>query len=281
MKKLVFIGSRIHVYNAAISMGIEFSKVYTLKNSFIERQLIKSGDDFISFTMDDRAAVLKELVNFDFDILISNGCPIIFPVEKFGSNKLLLNIHPTYLPHLQGKTPLNGIFYLDYKFYGATMHFIDKGIDTGNIIYQLKEDITEDLDLGLLYHLSFKLEGEVFKKGWKKLLETNFKFDGYRQIGNKSYFNRTPKKQQIDFEEMPTEIILRKVRSFNLLSQGSTAIINGIKHIIFEASKIIHSPLIKSAQDFKPGEVYLEYNGKILIKTIDGLIRIDRCKKDN
>ena len=41
------------------------------------------------------------------------------------------------------------------NFIGATMHFITDKIDGGNIIYKKKHDISNDIDQGLIYFLSF------------------------------------------------------------------------------------------------------------------------------
>ena len=280
MKKIVFLGSRVHVYQAAIDSGLAFEKVYALKDSFLEKQLLAESTDFRCFTMDEKNMVLEELFQLDFDILVSNGCPIIYPVDKFNGKQLLVNVHPTYLPYLQGMTPINGVFYLDYDFYGATMHFIDSGIDTGNVIYQHQETLTHDIDLGLLYSLSLSLEGDVFKTGWQILKDSGFQFKGNPQIDGRTYFNRTKKKSTIDFEIMETDLILRKIKSFGLLTQGCTATIDGIDYLIFDAEKIVHQPLLEKAVDFGAGTVFMEYDGKLLVKTIDGLIKITRFSKN-
>ncbi|MEC3908021.1 formyltransferase family protein [Tamlana sp. 2201CG12-4] len=225
--------------------------------------------------MENKEKCLDELLTISFDILISNGCPIIFPVKKFKTHQILINIHPTYLPHLQGKTPMNGVFYLKYSFYGATMHYIDKGIDTGDIIHQKKVKLTNDVDLGLLYHLAMKLEGSVFKKGWRKLKKANFKHIGVKQCIESTYFNRNYEMQHLSFKDN-TNTLLLKIKSFGIKSQGCIAIINDTKYIIFEAESIIHKPLLKSYKKSKPGEIVLSYDEKFLIKTIDGIIKVKK-----
>lgn len=280
MKKIVFIGSRVHVYKAAITIGVSLYKVYALRGSFLEMELMKQGVEHMSFSMKEKNVVLDDLLASDFDILISNGCPILFPVQKFNSEQILLNIHPTYLPHLQGKTPLNGVFYLSYDFYGATMHFIDHGIDTGNIIYQKKVKLTPDVDLGLLYNLSLSLEGNVFEQGWKLLKNSQFKFNGYPQSkSDETYFNRSDEKRTLDFRIMDTELILRKIKSFGLLTQGCLAELEGNSYLIFDAEKIIHPRLVEQTKSDIPGAVVLKYDEKFLVRTLGGLIKVTRFKQ--
>ena len=158
------------------------------------------------------------------------------------------------------------------------MHFIDDGIDTGNIIHQKKVSLTPDLDLGLIYHLSMELEGEVFREGWQLLTEKDFVYSGIPQPEGKTYFNRTIEKQSIDFITMNTELILKKIRSFGIESQGCYAQFGNKKYKIFGAEEVVHQPLLEKVKQLKPSSVYLEYDNKILVKTKDGLIKLNRFK---
>ena len=276
-KTIVFLGSRFNVLEQLITYeGLEHLKIYALKGSLLETILTEASITYEVFSLENKKAFLDMLLANKFDVLVSNGCPIVFPVDRFEKHQILINIHPTYLPYLQGKTPLNGVFYLDYNFYGATMHYIDKGIDTGAIIYQKKERLSSDIDLGLLYHLAMKLEGTVFKYGWNKLKRAQFKNIGIKQIGTPSYFNRTETMQALDFKTQRSDTILRVIKSFGIETQGSFCLINNVEYKIIEAEKIIHKPLLLIYEKNIPGSILLHYDGKMLIKTIDGIIKITR-----
>ena len=278
-KKIIFLGSRFHVLEELLlEEGVSNIVIYALAGSLLEKILIEKQISFNVFSMDDKEQVLEGLLASEFDILISNGCPIIFPVNKFKKHQILINIHPTYLPYLQGKTPLNGVFYNSYDFYGATMHYIDEGIDTGAIILQKKVTLTPDIDLGLLYHLAMKLEGTVFKQGWKMLKEANFSYIGKKQKGKPSYFNRTINKQSIDFKTQTTDELLRAIKSFGIETQGCFSTIEGVKYKIIDAEKITHKPLLLMYGKMPPGEVILNYDSKLLVKTIDGIVKITRYR---
>ncbi len=279
-KKVVFLGSRIHVFEKLLNFESPQSIIiYALRGSYLENYLIKNNIAYKSFIMKEKNLVLEELYSLNFDILVSNGCPIIFPVGKFKKHQVLINIHPTYLPHLQGKTPMNGVFFLDYDFYGATMHYIDKGIDTGAIIYQQKEELTKDIDLGLLYFLALKLEGDVFEKGWKKLIENNFEYVGISQKGNSTYFNRASHMRCLDFKKESTSDLLKKIKSFGISTQGCITDIENYSYKIFEAEQITHKPLLEIYSKEITGSIVLSYDNKFLIKTIDGILKIKNFNK--
>jgi methionyl-tRNA formyltransferase len=274
-RKILFVGSRYHVLDQLLSSeNIADITIYVVENSYLSTILSKKKMAYRAFDGKNKSKFMEEILELDFDILISNGCPFILPVQKFAPEQLLINIHPTYLPILQGKTPINGIFYDGYEFYGATMHFIDAGIDTGAIICQKKIGLTPDLDLGLLYHLSMKLEGIVFKIGWELLKQSNFEYQGEKQEGSSTYFNRTPEIQQLDLTSQNTSAILRAIKSFGIKSQGCSAKISNNNYRIYEAESIIHLPLLKEYQKSDPGSLLLEYDTKLLVKTKDGIIKI-------
>lgn len=273
--RILFIGNRTAVLQTLLEKGFELD-LYALENSYLHRFLEEKGIFFQTFSMKEKAKIIDKVTSKEFDVLVTNGCPFILPVV----NSKMYNVHPTYLPHLKGKTPLNGVFYKQLDFYGATCHQIDSGVDTGPIVYQEKKALTQDIDLGLLYYLSFKLEGTVFKKALAKLQSTNFKLP-YKQENHieGSSFNRTSSHSLIDFHAMNTNELMKRIRAFGIKSQGSRVINNGLKlpfEKVFDAEVIQSTDLLKEAKFCKVGEVFLAYDEKFLIKTIDGMIKVTR-----
>jgi methionyl-tRNA formyltransferase len=70
--------------------------------------------------------------------LISVACfPYIFPapllkLPRYGC----LNLHPSLLPAYRGPAPLFWIARQDERLTGVTLHFLDEGLDTGDIVAQ-------------------------------------------------------------------------------------------------------------------------------------------------
>jgi phosphoribosylglycinamide formyltransferase-1 len=60
----------------------------------------------------------------------------------------LLNIHPSLLPAFPGLRPQRQALEHGVKVTGATVHFVDEGVDTGPIVMQaavsIRSDDTED-----------------------------------------------------------------------------------------------------------------------------------------
>jgi len=272
---ILCVGNRISaietLYNAGYSVQVfaqrgSILEKFCAENTIQYRLMPSKSSQFIS--------VLTEL---EFDVLISAGCPFIIPVSQMSGKALFTNLHPTLLPDLQGKTPLNGVFMLNRKYIGATFHYMNDQIDAGNIIYQTKTELSDDMDLGLVYYVSFELEKIAFRRGWKLLQESEFTYCGKPQQGPSTYFNRTAEMMEADITSITVNELLLKVKAFGIRSQGVKLFRRGsfTGIVVFSASQIINSFLQDNFSDSNPGTVLLEYDRKLLVKVRDGLVRFD------
>ncbi len=284
-KSVVFIGNRVGCFDILLnSSNYEISNIFILENSFLHKYIKdKSVENVTIFSENNKDTIINTLINLKYDILVSNGCPFILPASKLKEqNKILLNTHPTYLPHLRGATPLNGVFYKNYSFIGATTHYIDDNIDSGNIIYQEKIELSDDIDQGLVYYISFDLERTVFEKSLKILEDNNFNYIGLKMnLSDGCYFNRTEKKQQLDFTKDNIELSLKKIKSFGISTQGCFVTINGEKYRVFEAESITNQYLLDRFKDVLIGDIALVYGDNFIIKLVDGLLKIKKWSKIN
>jgi len=272
--KILFIGNRINVLTQLLHNNID---IFVLKGSYLHRYLKKLDVEYHLFDLSDKEMIVNKVMGLDHDVVISNGCPFILPVV----HGRMYNIHPTYLPLLRGKTPLNGVLLYGYNFIGATMHIMSPTVDGGNIIYQEKQEISPALDLGLIYFMSFHLEGQVFKKGWQKLLSSNFEYRGTAmEVGEGTYYNRNDNDRIVDFKKMNSSEILKRIKAFGISTQG--AIVKGLGggeeqvNLIYEAEKLEDEYLSTIFSNHKPNNIVLKYDNKIIIKTIDGLLKVSK-----
>ena len=78
----------------------------------------------------------------------------IFSIPEHGA----INLHPSYLPSYRGPNPYLWMYYHRDLTGGATVHYIDEGEDTGDIIFQEKITLTPGLPL---HQLRIRLIDEV------------------------------------------------------------------------------------------------------------------------
>ena len=72
-----------------------------------------------------------------FDLIISAHFQRILPRELFSKARLgAVNLHPSLLPKYRGMSPQHWPIVLGEVETGVTVHLIDEGVDTGNILRQ-------------------------------------------------------------------------------------------------------------------------------------------------
>jgi methionyl-tRNA formyltransferase len=282
VKRVLFIGNRPGVF-AEITKFKELNlvSVFVLAESFLHTEMKLTDLEYVEFSLSDKQRVFERIFETGFDILISNGCPFIMPVSRMKRpQQLFINVHPSFLPDLRGYHPANGALLYNRRFTGATMHYMDDGVvDTGNVIYQEKLDITDDLDLGLVYYMTFDLESRVFSKGMKRIIEANYQYEGESQTGSGSHYTRSEKDMVIDFESMSDDEIITRVRAFGIKSQGVTCVVNDGSYRVFDAQVVSNGYLLDEFISYPCGALLLQYDDKLLVRTRDGIVKIKSYTK--
>ncbi len=105
----------------------------------------------LSLNKDNFYKKVDKILSKDIDLIILAGFLSIINKEFVNRwNKKIINLHPSLLPKYGGK----GMYGLKVhskvledgeKVTGATVHYVDSGIDTGSILLQESIDITEEL----------------------------------------------------------------------------------------------------------------------------------------
>ena len=267
----IFIGNRIFVLEEMINRNLNIKKIFAVRDSHLDRQLAERK--FSYDTVDTKEQLLDKLLSLNFDVLISNGCPYILPTTGYKrQNVILVNIHPSHLPDLRGIDPVPGSLLLK-RDSGATCHRIDDGIDTGDIVSQVKIPYTDDLDAGILYQLSFLAEKEVFNRAFDR------NFIGIEEQKNSDelvYFSRSIKDQLIDFQSDDLELIIRKITAFGNKSQGVRFTAAGEEFKAFSAQKLNNPYLLKKIQGFKENQVVFCYEDVVVLRKGNQLLKLEK-----
>lgn len=271
IEKYIFVGNRRFVLEQMQSFGLKIVKVVVVKGSHLEQDLqngLLQGLKNIEFIA-NKSELFEIIRDTDFDILVSNGCPYILPVDDLPNAKYI-NIHPSCLPDLRGVDPVIGAVLFNREA-GATCHIMDKGIDTGQIVAQVKIPMTDDLDVTLLYQLSFIAEKRVFADA----LSRNFK-PAFSQVeeSHLAYYTRRLEDRQITFFE-PNKIILRKIKAFNNRSAGCEFTFKGNLINVYSAHVVRNPYLSKILEKFEDCVIALSFENSIVFKKDNQALRFD------
>ena len=119
-------------------------------------------------------ALLAEIQSYGPDLIVLADCLVVIPeimVDAY-PNKII-NIHPALIPSFcgtgyYGLKVHEGVLARGVKVTGATVHFVDKGTDTGPIILQKavavkQEDTPETLQRRVMEEAEWKIMPEAIR----------------------------------------------------------------------------------------------------------------------
>ena len=122
-----------------------------------------------------------------FDFLISFGYRYILSKKVLKAfNMKAINLHISYLPWNRGADP-NFWSFVDNTPKGVTIHLLDEGIDTGDIIFQEELFFDKNETLSSSYN---KLQSHIvklFKHYWVDIKQGNFILKKQKDIGTFHY----------------------------------------------------------------------------------------------
>ena len=109
------------------------------------------GLTLVDFADVNNQVAIEELATYGCDLFISMSFDQIMRRRMFDLPRLgTINCHAGMLPFYRGRSVLNWALINDEKALGITVHFIDDGIDTGDIILQRHLEISDEDDYASL-----------------------------------------------------------------------------------------------------------------------------------
>jgi methionyl-tRNA formyltransferase len=100
---------------------------------------------------------LKKIGSYECDLLVSMSFNQIFKKDIIELTPLkIINCHAGKLPFYRGRNILNWVLINDENEFGITVHYVDEGIDTGDIILQKVFPITDEDNYKSLLELSYR-----------------------------------------------------------------------------------------------------------------------------
>jgi len=155
---------------------------------------------------------VKFLKKNKIDFIISSGyAPIVKePVILEYKNKII-NLHNTYLPYGKGIFPIFWNFFENTQT-GVTVHFIDAGIDSGDIIFQKKVDFNKKQTIKEAHDILLAELEKLFIDNWNNLITDNFERQLQEQmnvavkyrsrIDSEKFIDLLPKKWDTNISEI-------------------------------------------------------------------------------
>ncbi len=272
-EKGIFIGNRVNVFNEIIDISdIDIVKIFAVADSYLSNYLDHEHIEYD--TIRCKEELISDIQTLDYDYLISNGCPYILPISHLQRrDELYINIHPSLLPDLRGKHPINGA-YLFNRSLGVTCHLMDDGIDTGKILEQIKIGAPSDMSLWLAYKLCFDAEGDVFRNAYNN----HFSIGKIYPLDKEPvYYTRKEEDLIFDFN-MSLEDIICKIKAFSIDSQGARFFFKGYQFIVLECEVLNIEYLNERLDNSEEGEIIKIYDNNLIVKKDSKLLYLKQVK---
>jgi phosphoribosylglycinamide formyltransferase-1 len=94
----------------------------------------------------------------------------------------IVNIHPSLLPSFRGLAAQTQAFEYGVKWTGATVHFVDAGVDTGPIILQAAVPVRDDDTPETLAARILEEEHRIYPEALQLLAEGRVRIEGRRVV---------------------------------------------------------------------------------------------------
>ncbi len=139
-KKLVGIEVGIVIADNADAKGLDIAKSYGVRAEFVDPTPFKTKLDGIA-----QQRVIQILKDENIDLICLAGFMRMVKEKLIGSYEgRIINVHPSLLPNFKGLNAQKQAIEAGVKESGCTIHFVDMGMDTGDIIAQRKVKVESD-----------------------------------------------------------------------------------------------------------------------------------------
>lgn len=158
------------------SYGLKRGEKADIENLYIEPKDFDTEEEY-------NLRLIKEFKKRGIELIVLAGYLRILSKEFINKFKgRIINIHPSLIPKFcgdgyYGERVHKAVLESGEEYTGATLHFVDEGVDTGPIILQKKVNVEKDETVETLQKKVLKLEHEIIVEGVRLFSEGKLKID--------------------------------------------------------------------------------------------------------
>ena len=180
-----------------------------------------------------------------------------------------INLHPSLLPKYRGRASINWAIINQETELGLTAHFIDAGVDSGDIIEQIRFEIDSDTYIGEALERYYPLYREITRKVLERLANGTVSRKKQQRIDDYPvYPKRTAEDGKIDWNKPAVEI-RSLIRAVSKPYPGAFGYVTEKKLTIWRANVVKDD-----SSEAKEGTIIRIVGDTIYVKCKDGLLEI-------
>ena len=222
---------------------------------------------------------IEKLAKHNADIFVSMSFDQIFKGELIKLTPYgVINCHAGALPYYRGRNVLNWAIINGEDSFGVTVHYVDEGIDTGDIIIQKHVDIAIDDDYSTLLEKAYSNCADALYAALKLISQGNVQITKQESIHPVGFYcgRRIEGDELIDWN-WNSRRIYDFIRAITVPGPCART------YLQKDSLAVVKSELIINAPNYigTPGEVLSKDSRGIVIKTGDSTLRITYVAKLN
>lgn len=245
---------------------------YSNPDQILKRWAKKLNIKFFVFKDINKKECLEIFAKFNADLFVSMSFNQIFKKQFLAiPQKGVINCHAGALPFYRGRSILNWVLINDEESFGVTVHFVDEGIDTGDIILQTKHQISDQDNYRTLLDRASTQCADLLYKSLNLINEDNFSKLSQTSIDTRgSYYKQRKIGDEIIRWNQSSRALFNFMRA--LTFPGPLAKSSLGDQIVFFSSCVIHKSM--ENKELKPGLIIGVDEKYILVCSADSQIKI-------
>ena len=248
------------------------------KDTFLKEKAEEYGIDYLCPIKVNSDEFYEIAQKYGCDLFVSMSYNQIFKrriidLPKFST----INCHAGKLPFYRGRNILNWALINDEKEFGITVHYVDEGIDTGDIILQRTYPITDEDNYNTLLEVAYKECPDILYHAIKEIqngtahripqdvISKNGLYCGMRSVGD----------EVIDINSTSRELF-NFVRAICTPGPRAVAYLNGEPVFINKVKYCSKYPNYKGTN----GQILGKIDGMPILKTKDSYVLIEEYESE-
>lgn len=215
---------------------------------------------------------IQKLKAYRADLFVSMSFNQIFKEEIINLPRLkTINCHAGKLPYYRGRNILNWVLINDEKEFGITVHYVDEGIDTGDIILQKTYKISDEDSYATLLKRAYRGCAEILYDAVKLIQHENVQVVKQEIIDKIGLYcgMRIEGDEILDWNQTSRDIF-NFVRAICIPGPRALSFIRGEKILVNRIQ------LVEGAHMYKgiPGQVIGKGKYGFYVKTLDSMVEL-------
>lgn len=244
------------------------------KDTFLKEKAKEYGIDYLCPVKVNSDEFYELAQKYGCDLFVSMSYNQIFRSRIYNLPPLkTINCHAGKLPLYRGRNIINWALINDEKEFGITVHYVDDGIDTGDIILQRTYPITDQDDYNTLLEVAYKECPNILYDAIKLIQKGESERVSQDTICKDGLYcgMRRPGDEIIDFTNTSRELF-NFVRSICKPGPMAQACLDD--EVVIKINKVTYNDSYPKYIG-TPGQILAIIGGRPILKTKDSYVFID------